>query len=239
MLGDRIPQRIRETATWGVGLITLIVGFQMAQVTHNILVTLVSVVLGGALGEWWRISEGLDALGRWVERRVQRSDGEERRAGGQVGRAFVTASLIFCVGPMTVIGSITDGLRGDYQLLSIKSLLDGITSVALAATLGWGVILSGLTVLIIQGGISLSSALAGQSLIGLIQGRTIFAGEVALPLGAVMLDEMTAAGGVLIVGLGLLLLDIRRIRVASFLPAIAVAPMLVVILSVLGAPIAP
>lgn len=238
LLGDRLPAQVRESATTGVGLITLVVGVQMALSTHNILITLAAVVVGGALGTWWRLSEALQAFGDWVERRTRRGKAADQPAG-RISQGFVTASLIFCVGPMTIIGSITDGLSGDMQLLAIKSLLDGITSIALAATLGWGVLLSGLTVLVVQGGFSLLALIAGQSLVGLVSGRTVQAGAEALPLGATLLDEMTAAGGVLILGIALLLLEIKPVRVASYLPAIALAPLIVLILFLLGAPIAP
>lgn len=244
LIGDRLPERVRETAIAVIGLVTLVLGVQMASATHNILLTLMSVLIGGMLGEWWRIDEALNRLGRSIEifaagkrPAVQLPTAGAPRSGG-VATAFVTASLIFCVGPITVVGSIQDGLTGDYQLLAIKSLLDMIASLTLASTLGWGVGLSVCTILVVQGGISLLARLLGQNAVGLVAERTVQAGTAALPLGSVMLDEMTAAGGVLMLGIGLLLLDLKRIRVANLLPALILAPALVVLLYWIGVPIA-
>ncbi len=213
----------------------------MASATHNILLTLVSVLLGSALGEALRIDEALNRLGKRIEVMVTRDrvnvPGTTPRAS--IATAFVTASLIFCVGPITVVGSIQDGLTGDYQLIAIKSLLDMIASLTLASTLGWGVGLSTLTILVVQGGISVGAQLAGENAVGLVAERTIRAAETLLPLGSTMLDEMTAAGGILMLGIALLLLDLKRIRVANMLPAVALAPALVVVLYWLNVPISP
>jgi uncharacterized protein len=227
----------------------------MSWRTHNILVLLGGVLLGAVLGEWWRIDAALERFGRSVESlvtgRTAASADPAARAGDaptstpstqshtSIATAFVTASLIFCVGPITVLGSIQDGLRGDYQLIAIKSLLDLITSLTLAAALGWGVGLSALTIFAVQGGITLLARALGESATGLVSGRTILAGGDALPLGSVMLDEMTAAGGILMLGMGLLILDLKRIRVANLIPAIGVAPALVLLLYAIGAPVAP
>lgn len=260
LLGNRLPARIRETAFAAIGLTTLLLGFRMGMQTHNILIALGSLVVGGGLGEWWRLDAKLEALGRWVETKVTRPQsattltdsaaselqnatairdaGVAAQAQPSVARAFVTASLIFCVGPVTVLGAINDG-QGDFQLLAIKALLDGIAAVALASSLGWGVGLSAVTVLGFQGGITLVSILAGQASAAYLRGQTVLAGQQALPLGTAMLDEMTAVGGMVIMGLGLLLLDLKQIRIANFLPALALAPTLVLVLRWLGVPIAP
>jgi uncharacterized membrane protein YqgA involved in biofilm formation len=245
LIGDRLPERMRETAMAAIGLVTLVLGVRMAGATHNILVTLVSVLIGGIIGEWWHIDEALDRLGRRVEvliagkRPAEQvpTDGAPRSSG--VATAFVTASLIFCVGPITVIGSIQDGLTGDYQLLAIKSLLDMIASLTLASTLGWGVGLAVFTILVVQGGISLLAGLLGRNAVDLVNEHTLQIGTTALPLGSAMLDEMTAAGGVLMLGIGLLLLDLKHIRVANLLPALVLAPASVVLLYSTGIPIAP
>ena len=215
ILGQRLPEKMRQTVMHGLGLVTLTVGLRMALTTANILIVMGSVLLGGILGEWWRIEDGLQALGDRLQQRLGSGNGDNLTKG------FVTASLIFCVGPMTVLGSIRDGMVGDYTLLAIKSLLDGFAALALASSLGIGVILSAVTVLVFQGGISL---LAKWAQFGMSQA---------------MITEMTAAGGVIIVGIGLILLDIKRIRVGSFLPAIFVAPVVVYVLTALRIPLAP
>ena len=219
LLGDRLPQPIRETVMHGVGLVTLVVGMQLTLETQNILIVLLSVVIGGILGEWWRISAGLDRASEWLRERVARRLGERRM--GRFSEGFITASLVFCVGPMTILGSIQDGLSGDFSLLSIKSVLDGFTAMALGSSLGVGVLFSIVTLLLYQGGLTLLAGVADQL------------------LTQPMIAEMTATGGVLILAIGLLLLDIRQIRVANLLPALVIAPAIVAALTALGIPLAP
>ncbi len=215
VLGQRLPDKMRQTVLHGLGLVTLVVGLRMALDTANILIVMGSVLLGGILGEWWRIEERLQAVGDALQQRMGIGTADTLAQG------FVTASLIFCVGPMTILGSIRDGLVGDYSLLAIKSLLDGFAALALASSLGVGVMLSALTVLVYQG---LLTALASVAQVAMSQA---------------MITEMTATGGVIIMGIGLVLLDIKRIRVANLLPGIFIAPLMVAILSALGIPIAP
>lgn len=215
LLGQRLPEKMRETVLHGLGLITLVTGLSMAIGTANILIVMGSILLGGVLGEWLGIEDRVQALGDRLQARFK-SSGATTLAEG-----FVTASLIFCVGPMTVLGSIRDGMIGDYSLLAIKSLLDAFASLALAASLGIGVVFSALTVLVVQGGISLLARLA------------------QVGMSEAMITEMTAAGGVIIMGIGLVLLEVKRIRVGSFLPAIVIAPLIVALLSALGIPIRP
>jgi len=208
LLGERLPERIRQIVMQGVGLVTLVVGTSMALGTDNVLIVLGSVCIGGILGEWWRIEDRLETAGRWLEAKASRVPFLAR---GNFVRGFVTASLVFCVGPMTILGSIQDGLSGDYTLLALKSVLDGFAGLAFAASLGMGVTFSAVTVLLFQGALSLGAA----------------------PFQAIltesMITEMSAAGGVIILGIGLLLLEIKRIRVGSFLPALFVAPLLTIL----------
>ncbi len=219
ILGNRLPDKMRETVMNGLGLMTAVIGMQMALGTRNVLLLMGSVLVGGVLGEWWQIQEGLEAAGRWLEERVGNAVGatDER----SITRAFVTASLVFCVGPLTILGSIQDGLTGDYSLLAIKSMLDGFAALAFSATLGPGVLLSVLTILVYQGGLSLAAMGVGSAL-----------GEVTRQTPWVI--EMTAAGGVLILGISLVLLDLRRIRVANLLPAVIIAPLAQIVLEALG-----
>ncbi|MBU1660114.1 MAG: DUF554 domain-containing protein [Chloroflexi bacterium] len=231
LFGSRLPERVRQTVIAGLGLFTAAIGMQMFLETENPIVVLGALLVGGVLGEWWRIEARLNNLGGFLERKFvgggtnvaevshapTASAPSSSRGGSRFVRGFLTASLVFCVGPMTILGSIQDGLTGDYNLLAIKSILDFFASLAFASTLGVGVLFSTLVVLIFQGGISLLAAQA-QALIT-----------------ATMMSEMSAVGGVLLLGLAISsLLEIKPIRVGNFLPALAVAPLIVAVLAALG-----
>ena len=201
-LGDRLPERLRENIVRGVGLFTLVMGVKFALETGNLLYLLGSILAGGLLGTAASLERRLNDLGAHLQTRFGRGE-------GTVADGFVTATIVFCVGPLTFLGSIQNGLSGDATLLAIKSVLDGFTAIALAATLGWGVLLTIAVILVYQGGLALgASALAGL-------------------LSDPQLREMNAVGGLLILGVGLKLLAIRDVKVADFLPAILVAPLLV------------
>ncbi len=254
LVGDRLPERFRQTVMQAIGLMTLLIGFQMALGTKSAIIVLGSVVIGALTGEALRIDDGLTAFGNWVERTVYRATGrrgewgtgtdltphspppmgegtgvgsanrpqsqvggalsaaggaEDAEKGGSLfSKGFVTASLIFCVGPMTVLGSFQDGLTGVYSTLAVKSVLDGFTALALASSLGWGVVFSSAVVLLYQGALTLGATWAKPF------------------LSDPVVNEMTAAGGLLIVGIGLNILGIVRIRVANMLPALVFAPVL-------------
>ena len=216
LLGHRLPEKVRVTVLNGLGLMVIVVGLSMALQTKNVLIPMFSVLLGGIIGELLCIEDGLHAVGEWLEQRTSRylGGGEE----GAIVQAFVTASLVFCVGPLAILGSMQNGLTGDYNLLAVKSMLDGFASLAFAAALGPGVILSALPVFLYQGSISLAAMGLGSVL-----------GEVTRQTPWVI--EMTATGGILVMGIGLLLLDLKRIRVGNLLPAVAIAPLIVVILA--------
>ena len=210
-LGRVIPDSLQRTIRVAIGLFVAVIGVQMALKTRNPLVLLVSVLLGVVIGELLRLDDGVQAIGAWAERRISR--------GGQPGRvslAFITTSLIFCVGPLTVLGSFLDGTKGDITLLAIKSTLDGVTSIVFAATLGWGVFLSAASVLVVQGSLTLVAFL-------------IHAG-----LSDLQTAELTAAGGIAVLGIALGLLELKVIKVANFLPALVVAPALAGILHAFG-----
>ena len=208
LLGERLPSRIRHIVMQGVGLVTLVVGMSMAITTENFLLVLLSIIIGGILGEWWRLEERLDGAGKWLEARATRFP---ILARGEFTKGFVTASLVYCVGPIAILGSIQDGLSGDYTLLTIKSVLDGFSSLAFAASMGMGATFSAVTVLVYQGVLTLGASLFQNVLTDTI------------------ITEMTATGGVMILGTGLLLREIKRVRVANFLPALAIVPLLVVL----------
>lgn len=202
-IGSRFPEKIRTTVLHGLGLVTALVGLQMALETKNILIVLGAILGGGILGEVLKINDALERLGELLQSRLSKS------RNGTFGEGFVTASLVFCVGPMAILGSIQDGLVGDFRILSVKAVLDGFASIAFSASLGWGVAFSAASILLYQGGI------------------TLFAGLFSQLLSDPMITEMTATGGVIIAGLSLKLLGLAEIRIASFLPALAIAPLLV------------
>ena len=204
VLGDRLPARLRDNVVRGIGLFTLAMGTKFAIDTSNLLFMLGAVLLGGILGSLWGVDRRLSALGDWLQRRFAVG------STSTVAEAFVTAAIIFCVGPLTFLGSIRNGLTGDATLLSVKSVLDGFTSIALAATLGWGVLLTIPLILVYQGGLAL--------------GASLFSGL----LNELQLREMSAVGGLLIIGVGLKLLNIRDVKVADYLPAIVVSPFVVI-----------
>jgi hypothetical protein len=205
-LGARLPERLLERVIVGVGLFTLAMGLRFALDTSQLLYLLFSVVIGGIIGAVLGLDRRLTALGETLQRRLARPG-----RASTVSEAFVTASIVFCVGPLTFLGSIQNGLSGDMSLLAIKSVLDGFTAIALAATLGWGVLLTIAVILVYQGGLALGAAFLAGALTDL------------------QLREMNAVGGLLILGVGLKLLSIRDVKVADFLPAILVAPVLVAI----------
>ena len=221
LLGSRLPSKVRGTIVDGLGLLTLIIGFSLAIETNNILIVLGSLLIGGIVGELLDIENGIDRLGQWLERRtgsVSKSSGgnEDRGSGSRFSYAFLMASLLFCVGPMTILGSIQDGLSGDYTLLAVKAVMDGFAALAFASTLGAGVLFSALTVLVYQGALTMGASWASAVLTD--------------PMTA----EMTATGGVLMLALGLGLLEIKRVRTGNLLPALIAAPAIVALVSWFG-----
>jgi len=202
-VGSRIPDRVRTTLIDAVGLSVLVLGVSDALQTENLVFPLVSLVVGGSVGELLSVEERLEGLGERLRRRVARRGRSEHATFVE---GFVNASLLFCVGPLTVLGSISDGLGLGAQKLVVKSALDGFVSVIFASTLGIGVAFSALSVGVLQGSI------------------TALAGAADRVLSDRMVTEMTATGGLMIVGIGVRLLEIRKVRVGSLLPALLVAP---------------
>lgn len=211
VLGANLPDRLRESVVRGLGLFTLVYGVRGAIDTGNVLVLLFATLIGGIFGSALAIDDRLNALGDALQRRLS-------SRGGRISEAFVTSSLVFCVGPLTFIGAIENGLTGDATKLTLKSVLDGFAALAFAASLGWGVLLSIGTILVYQG--------------GLAAGASLLAGV----LTEAMIRETSATGGLLIVGVGLRLLAVKDVKVADFLPAIVVAPALVAILASIPLP---
>jgi len=215
--GARFPTRMRETIIAGLGLFTASYGIMIFLDTQNPLIPLGAVLMGGILGEWLKIETRLERIGSWLEKRFNVSSSNRNRDienSNKFIRGFLTASLVFCVGPMTILGSIQDGLSGDYQLLAVKSILDGFAALAFASTLGPGVLFSTLVILVYQGGI------------------TLLAAQVSSWVTDSMIAEMTAVGGILLIGLAISsLLEIKKIRAGNFLPALIVAPLIVAIVA--------
>ncbi|MBL0712595.1 MAG: DUF554 domain-containing protein [Desulfosarcina sp.] len=192
-----IPARYKETILSAIGLAVLLIGAKSALQTDALLLVIISLVIGSLLGEALGIEERLEGMGHWIGRRF---------AGREEGlaNAFVTASLVFCVGAMAVVGSLESGLTGNHQTLYAKSLLDGVTSIVFASTLGIGVIFSSLAVFLYQGSITLSA--------------TYLKPFLTTPV----VEQMTAVGGLLILAIGFNILGIKRLRIGNMLPAIAV-----------------
>lgn len=212
LLRGRLPNRMQDVITQAVGLITIFIGVQMARplvevdagAIAGVIVGLVALVTGGLLGEWWQIEQRLVTIGDNLKTKFGGS--------GQFTEGFVAASLLFCVGPMTILGSLNNGLSGDGTILIIKGTMDGLVSIALTGSYGMGVGFSVLPVVIYQGGLSL---LAG-----------LLSSGIGDPTSSPSVLLVTGVGGVIILGLGLNLLKVTTIRVASFLPALLLTPLL-------------
>jgi len=194
-IGSRFTEKIKTIVLQALGLCTLLIGMKMAFKTENILLVIGSLALGGITGELLKIEDGLEKIGNIIKSKVK-SESKTFVLG------FVTASLVFCVGPMTIVGSLEDGISGNADTLYAKSMLDGFASIAFASSLGVGVFFSFLTVLVFQGVL------------------TLLGSQLTFLLNTRILNELTATGGLMILGIGFYLLDIKRIKVGNFLPAL-------------------
>ncbi|WP_199426100.1 DUF554 domain-containing protein [Thermaerobacillus caldiproteolyticus] len=206
-LFHRIPEQVKSTVMSGIGLAVTLLGIQMGLKGEQFLIVICSLVLGGVLGEIWRLDEKLNRLGDWLEKKV----GAHQQ--GNIAKGFVTATLLFVIGAMAIVGALDSGLRGDHRVLYTKSIIDGFTSIILTTTLGVGVIFSAIPVMLYEGAIAL---LATQI-------------ERWVPKGLLesFISESTATGGILIIAIGLNILGITSIRVANLLPSILVTALLV------------
>jgi uncharacterized membrane protein YqgA involved in biofilm formation len=217
-IGHRLPERTRITVTDGLGLITLIIGaLNVVAITDvaftdvvgsswTLLVVLGAVVIGGVIGSLLRIEGRLESFAAWLQSRLSRDSSSQARERFIEG--FVTSSLLFCIGPLAILGSLSDGLGDGIEQLSLKSSLDFFAALAFAATLGWGVAMSAIPVGIWQGFLTVMGVAAGAF------------------LPDALIASITATGGVLLLGIGLRLLQIRQVAVGDFLPALVVAPLL-------------
>ncbi|MHC8495388.1 MAG: DUF554 domain-containing protein [Actinomycetes bacterium] len=223
LLGSRLPDRTRELTTQALGLVVLVVAaLNVAALldadwigdvgsTAPILICLAAIVIGGVIGSLLRIEARLEGMGGWLQRRFSHKEGSEERRRFIEG--FVDASLLFCIGPLAILGALSDGLGQGIEQLALKATLDGVASVAFAATLGWGVALSVIPVGILQGVITL---------LGIGVGSVVAASVVA---------SITATGGILIIGIGLRLLRVSTLAVGDLLPALVVAPLLTLLVT--------
>lgn len=217
LLGSRLRERTRNVITDGMGLTTLLVAalsaaaivdpeLRAALTSGAVLIVLAALVIGGLLGSWFGIEERLEQFGQWLQGlfvRKDRIDGSPRFIEG-----FVTASLVFCVGPLAILGSVSDGIGTGIEQLAVKSALDFVACIAFAAALGWGVAASAIPVAIYQG---------AWTLIGVFMGGVLPPAEIAV---------ITATGGLLLIGVGLRILNIKAVPVADLLPSLVLAPML-------------
>lgn len=199
-----LPLKYQQTVMQGLALSVGLIGLQMALKTQNILIVIISIVIGGLLGELLDIDSKLIKLGEELTNRMGNKYGD-------AGQGFITGSLVFCVGAMAIVGSIQDGLTGDATTLYAKAMLDTIASAIFASGMGIGVALSSIPVLIYQGSI------------------TLLAGSLSGAISDEMIREMTAVGGLLIIGISLLILEIKIIKVANLLPAVPIAAIIVLL----------
>lgn len=207
LIGSRISETLRRTAFTALGLTTLLIGLQMALKTQQILVPMLSLLIGGVIGEALKIEERLASLGSRI------SGGDSR-----VAEAFVTTSLLYCVGAMVVLGAIEEGIKGTFQIYALKALMDGVAAIAFASAMGWGVALSAVSILVVQGSLTLAAA------------------QVSHLLTPPVVTELTATGGLMLVALSVGILDLKRLPVATFLPALVLAPLLTHALARLSLP---
>ena len=201
LLQSRFPPKIREISFQGIGLCTLLIGMQMAFQVQNILVLIFSILIGSALGEWWQLHDRFIQWGDTIKTRI--NIGNEKFTEG-----LITAFLLFCVGSLTIVGALEEGLNNDPSLIYTKSMLDGFSSMVLASAYGVGVLFAALPLLLFQSAITLS------------------AGWLQPYLSELVIDQMSATGGVIILGLGINLLEIKALRITNMLPALIIVVLL-------------
>jgi uncharacterized protein len=212
---NRIPESMKTTVMYAIGLSVIVLGLQMGLKSENFLIVIISLVMGAVFGELMQLEEKLNQLGLWLEKKIG-SRSADPTGKGSIAEGFVTATLIFVIGAMAIIGALDSGIRGDHDVLYTKGLIDGFTSIILTTTLGVGVIFSAIPVMLYQGLIAL------------------FAMQINTFIPQVLMDqfivEMTATGGVMIFAIGLNLTGLVKIKVANLLPAIVVTGFIVTIL---------
>ena len=212
----KIPEKIKETVRSGIGLAVIVMGLQMGFKSENFLIVILSIVFGAIIGELSKLDDGLNNLGMWLEKRI----GSKKKSSGSISQGFVTATLIFLIGAMAILGAFDSGIRGNHDILYTKGILDGFTALILTTTLGLGVLLSAIPVFLYQGLIALFATQINQM--------------VPAPLMDQFITEMTAVGGVMILAIGLNMLGLTKVRVANLLPGIVVTAVIVTFLYYIG-----
>jgi uncharacterized protein len=198
LIGKRLPDRIKTIVMQALGLSVILIGLQMALSGTRPLLVIGSILLGAVTGELMDIEGRIAAIGEWLKRRF-------RSESSTFVQGFVTASVLYCTGAMVIVGSIRDGTVGDPSILYVKSLLDGVASIAFASSLGLGVAFSALSVFAVQGAI------------------TLLASKLSFLQSPVVIESITATGGLLILGIGINILEIKQIRVGNLVPALVYA----------------
>lgn len=206
-----ISNDMKETVMKAIGLAVIVLGFTMALEGQEFLLIIFSLAIGGVIGERWNIEGKLNEAGGWIERRMK------KQTEGQLAEGFVSATLLFVVGAMAIIGALDSGFRQDHSVLLTKSVLDGFSSIIFAATMGIGVMFSAIPVVLYQGSIALAATFILQWL-----------PEEWIDM---IISEITAVGGIMIIGIGLNLLGIPKIRIANLLPAIILTVIMVLVYS--------
>lgn len=207
-----IPENMKQTVMYAIGLAVTVIGLQMGFQSGQFLIVIISLVIGAVIGEWIDLDLKLNNFGNWLESKVGKNG---RGENVSISQGFVSATLIFVIGSMAVIGALDSGLRNDHDLLIVKGMIDGFTSIILATTLGIGVLLSAIPVFIYQGTIALFATQISKII-----------PEDAL---ALFIQEMTATGGIMIVAIGLNMIGLTKIRVANLLPGILVVAVVVTV----------
>lgn len=206
---QNIPEKMKETVMYAIGLSVMVIGLQMGLKSEQFLIVVLSLVIGSVIGEWLDLDGRLNHLGQWLEKKL-RAD-----KGSYIAEGFVTSTLIFVIGAMAILGALDSGIRGNHDILYTKSIIDGFTSIVLASTLGIGVLFSAVPVILYQGSIAL------------------FATQITKIIPSELMDffivEMTATGGIMIVAIGWNIIGITKVRVANLLPAILIVAILTTI----------
>lgn len=197
LLGNRLPDRFKNLVVQGISLAVMLIGIQMALETKRLLVVTFSLIIGGLLGEAIGVDYWLNRAGLWLEKKTAGS-------GQGIAKAFVFATLVYGIGAMAITGALESGILGRHQILYVKSVLDGVTAIAFAATMGVGVCLSAVPVTLYQGGIALAAS------------------SLRSYLGPEVIAELSSVGGLLILAIGLGMMEIKEIKVANFLPSLLV-----------------
>jgi len=204
LLHKKITESFKTIVYTGAGLIAIVLGMRMAFTTTKIVYLALALILGGILGEWWKIEGGILKLGEFLKNRFARND-----SGKDFSYGFLNASVLFCVGAMTLVGAFKAGAEGDYELILTKSVMDGFMAVMLAAAMGIGVAFSALTILLYQGGI------------------TLLANQLKPLVNDLLLAELTGVGGVMVLMIGINLLGLSKIKTANYLPGLLIIIVLV------------